>query len=280
MYQTYADRINIASEIASILHGIKDIKASGNEVELSLRKSLSKFLPFNTELSNGHIIDFNSQISKQYDFILSNKEYANKLFRAKDSTELVIYERVYCIGEVKKTWNLGNLIDTMVSIKDLKNRLNRNAVDSTTLITGKSNIKLNAELTNLPLRNPLFTFAFAVNSDGMLHKLQQTYSQDPFSPFLPNVTVILNEGLFVMVSKDKLDDGTVEFILHPSYKNDPEKYEWKFIESKSGGKNFGYLYYLLLEHLSTTILEVPNYMRYASSLLEIDAEDISSLDEL
>jgi hypothetical protein len=67
IYKSFADQINISADVSSMLHGVKDIKASGNEIEISLRTILKELLPNKYNISHGHIVDKDLNISRQYD---------------------------------------------------------------------------------------------------------------------------------------------------------------------------------------------------------------------
>jgi len=52
IYKTYADQINISANLSTILHKLRDIKASGNEVEIAFRTILSELLPEKYKVGN------------------------------------------------------------------------------------------------------------------------------------------------------------------------------------------------------------------------------------
>jgi hypothetical protein len=280
IYKSFADQINISADVYSMLHGVKDIKASGNEIEISLRTILKELLPNKYNISHGHIVDKDLNISKQYDLVITENIDYKSIAKTKDSTEIFFYETVFAIGEVKATWNLVSINSTVESIVDLKKRLSRKPISNNTILSGNSEIQVNEALTDNPIRNPVFTFAFALKSDKDLKNLKKIYLVDASLVNLPNITVILNEGIVVLVNKDDLAKGIVTINLYPEFIIDYTKYVWKFISSTDAGKNFAYLLFCLYEHLSNTILEKPPYLKYSSSILNINEEDLLDLDEL
>lgn len=281
IYKSFADQINISADISSMLHGVKDIKASGNEIEISLRTILNELLPNKYNVSHGHIVDKELNISKQYDLLITENIDYKSIAKTKDSTEIFFYETIFALGEVKATWNVTNINSTVDSIVDLKSRLSRSPISNNTILSGNSEIQVNEALTDNPIRNPIFTFAFALKSDKDLRNLKKVYLVDASLINLPNITVILNEGIIVLVNKEDLAKGIVTINLYPEFIVDYTKYIWKFISSTDVGKNLAYLLFCLYEHLSNTILEKPPYLKYSSSILNVNSEeDLLDLDEL
>jgi len=130
IYKSFADQINISADVSSMLHGIVDIKASGNEIEISLRKILSELLPNKYGISHGHIVDKELNVSKQYDIVITENIEYKSIAQTKDTTEIFFYETVFAIGEVKATWNISNIKSTIDSILDLRKRLNRTGINN------------------------------------------------------------------------------------------------------------------------------------------------------
>lgn len=280
LYQTYADRLTISANLSSILHRARDIKASGNEIEIAVRSMLSELLPLKYKISNGHIIDQNLNVSKQYDLIISEHIDHNPIAHFNDTTELFFYESIYLTGEIKATWNIKNLKDTFASITDLKGRLKRKGIDSKTLLSGNQEVQLDVELTKNPIRNPLFNFVFAIKEDTDFHKFKELYKVDESLRFQPNMTVILNRGIFILVNKSDLEIGKLTVHLYPEYITDFSSVAWKFIDCSQGGRNLAYLLFCISQHLNNVILEKPPYLKYSASLLELDVENLLDLNEL
>ena len=280
LYNTYADQINISAKMSAILHGLKDIKASGNEIEITLRHILAELLPQRYRLGNGHIIDQNLNVSKQYDLIITENIEYGSISQVKDSTELFYYESVYAVGECKATWNPFNLRSSTTSFADLRDRLARQPVASNVILSGNIPIGLDRKVTEYPLRNPLFLFAFAIKTDNDIAKLKNEYLLGSKLTNLPGITVILNEGVFVLLNKNELQKGIISINIYPEFETKSEDYVWKFIRSTDPGKNLSYLLFCLMQHLSSSILEKPPYLTYAQNIWNIDETDISDLNEL
>jgi len=280
VYQSFADQLNISADISKVLHGVTDIKASGNEIEAALRNVLIEILPTKYKVGHGHIIDKDLNVSKQYDLLISDNIESNSILKTKDGTEIFLYETIYTIGEVKATWNLTSADSTEASIKDIQTRLQRKAVSNKALFSAGAEIQLSTPVTSNPIRNPLFCFAFAVKSDGDLKKLRPKFEDRSSWSSYPNLTVILNEGLFVLININNLKQGKLTINLYPEFVQNDPSYEWKFISCKNSARNFAFLIFCLTEHLSNTILEKPSYLSYSTSLLGIEDDQLLNLDEL
>ncbi|MNI83220.1 hypothetical protein D3C73_1400080 [compost metagenome] len=135
-------------------------------------------------------------------------------------------------------------------------------------------------MTKNPIRNPLFNFVFAIKEDADFHKFKEIYKVDETLKFQPNITVILNRGIFILVSKCDLESGKLTVQLYPEYVTDFSSVVWKFIDYSDGGRNLAYLLFCISQHLNNVILEKPPYLKYSASLLELDIENLLDLDEL
>lgn len=187
---------------------------------------------------------------------------------------------MYAVGECKATWNSNNLRSSTTSFADLRHRLSREAVASNVILSGNIPIGLDREVTKYPLRNPLFLFAFAIKTDKDVAKLKDDYLNGSSLLNLPGITIILNEGVFVLLNKNDLLKGIISINVYPEFETQSEDYVWKFIRSTDPGKNLSYLLFCLMQHLSSSILEKPPYLTYAQNIWNIDETDISDLNEL
>ena len=280
LYNTYADRLNISANISSVLHKLRDIKASGNEIEITLRNVLSELLPQKYGVSNGHIIDSELNVSKQYDLLITQNIDYKSIAQVKDSTELFFYEAIYGIGECKATWNPTNVKSTINSISDLRDRLYREPVKNDTILSGDIMLQVGQAITNYPFRNPLFVFVVAMKTDDKIVKLKEDYLTGVALQNLPGLTIILNEGIIALVNKEKLAKREISINIYPEFEQESSDYEWKFIKSNDPGKNFSYLIFCLMQHLTSTVLKQPPYLSYAKNVWQTDDEDILNLDEL
>lgn len=280
LYNTYAEQLNISSKMSAVLHSLRDIKASGNEIEITLRNVLAELLPQRYGLGNGHVVDKSLNVSKQYDIIITENIDYRSISRVADSTELFYYESVFALGECKATWNLDNVNSTVESFEHLRERLSRNAVADNVILSGNIPIGLDRKVTDYPLRNPLFLFAFAIKTDKQISKLKEVYLTGASLKNLPGITVILNEGVFVLLNKKDLERGVISINIYPEFETESLDYVWRFIRSSDPGKNLSYLLFCLMQHLSSSILEKPPYLTYAQNIWNTDETDISELNEL
>ena len=100
-----AEEIEMAYRVSTVLHrGAKNIVASGNEVEVAVRNFFKRKLTSKYYTSNGHIIDTSLKVSPQFDIIIADNDKSPILYKSRDNTDFFIYESIYCIGEIKKSW--------------------------------------------------------------------------------------------------------------------------------------------------------------------------------
>ena len=76
---------------SKIIHGTKDTRAAGDEVEKVVRKSFSRKLPDRFYVGDGHIVDENLVTSPQLDIIISDKQNAPVLFKGENGTKYFTY---------------------------------------------------------------------------------------------------------------------------------------------------------------------------------------------
>src|SRR5437667_9921374 len=76
-----------AREKARIMHHGRDIRAAGDEVELTFRKVLRRKLPSSYYVGHGHIVDQDLKTSRQLDVVVANNAGAPILFQAANGSE-------------------------------------------------------------------------------------------------------------------------------------------------------------------------------------------------
>ena len=279
IYNALADQLTISADLAGLLHGIKDIRAGGNEIEIAVRDTLSELLPKRYHVGQGHIIDRKLSVSKQYDLVISENVEYGSIIKTKDQTELFFYETVFAIGEVKATWDINSLKSTKESIEHLRQNLDRAQIDSRAILSGSSEIRLPSAITQNPYRNPLFNFSLSIKADR-LQRLKEIISDRENWKYIPNVMVVLNAGVFVLVKISDLNKGELNIHLYPEFQSGNMDYEWRFISSTDPGRNLAYLLFCLQEHLSNTIIEKPPFLSYSSSIIDVEDEELLSLDDI
>lgn len=105
VFRSDAADILAARTKARMMHHGHDIRAAGDEVEISFRKLLCRKLPSLYYVGHGHIVDEDLHESPQLDVIIANNTGAPILFRAENGSEYFPYEGVYAIGEVKSSYD-------------------------------------------------------------------------------------------------------------------------------------------------------------------------------
>lgn len=276
-FQHDLEKIMMAFRLSgNIQSELKNIRAAGNEVELSVRNFfLEKLFP-KYHVSDGHIIDKNLKVSPQYDVIVSENSKNPNLFTLADKSELVYFETIYCFGEVKKSFYADNLVELFSNnIKRTKSELSRDNIDPKFIETGNAGFFVEQELTLLPLRNPLLAFMIFVNSSNLNAKKLRTFLNATPNADLPNYIVLLDKGVIVNVDEQKLKDGQLKINLYPEYVIDPN--EWVLITFEEEQKVLIYQYMLMLEHLNNTVLATPNLRLYTNKLFNLTLSNITRL---
>jgi hypothetical protein len=277
VYKTYADQLLLAGNISGILLDNSNIDAAGGQVEGTLRILLNNLLPERVAVSHGHIVDKNTSISYQQDVLIAESFYTRSLIKSLDGTEFYPYESVFATGEVKKTWSQDKLLLAMKSIKRNKVDLKRKEIPSDQLSTGSSFIKLAEPVTSNSYRNPLFCFSFSLDFDKTYNekKLNEIYTSGENLKVVPNISVVLTRGIYVLVDEAKLNEGLLSIKLYPEFQNGV-KYRWVMLKLKPE-ENLAYLIFMLTQHINDTILERVSAMDYAQAMIEIPLTNVSPL---
>jgi hypothetical protein len=284
-----AAEIVAARAKAIIIHHTKDIDTAGNEVERAVRKVLRRKLPSSYYVGHGHIVDSQLVNSQQFDVIIADNSRAPVLFQTEDETEYFPYESVYALGEVKSTYYKSkNYIQSFIdSLSQLRSNLHRDKVPPTYLQTGGLGLDVEfLPMTDNPFQNPLFSFMLVVDSgDFKLEDIVDVYSNTAVGN-LPNVLCFLDKGLVIyakiLISSEK--KGFNPHVIPEFVKEQDEKSYWVFAPFGSGdsriGAHLGFLYYLLLAHLGSSVLKPPNILSYLQQMFFFRAKDAKVIGEL
>lgn len=263
-----------------ILHHTSDTRASGNETEIATRIAIKGKIPNSYYLGHGHIIDAETEleINPQFDLIIAENSSAPVLFQGADGTEYFAFETVYCVGEIKSTYDKYNkqIEDFNDKIKHLKDTLKRDETP-TTQISPDFNLNFGAGINitssdKRPYKNPLFTFMlFADKGDFSFEKAKEIFAATE-DKYLPNVICILNHGIIVksIVTNGAL--GSIEFFPEFIPKGDENKYNWVFIpfgnDDNRPGINFAFLIFAINQHLKSTLLLKPDLLKYFNKIFQ------------
>src|SRR6266550_9409493 len=130
--QSDAAEIVAAREKSRLIHGTKNINASGDEVERVVRRILRRKLPQLYHVGHGHIVDSSGSNSPQLDVVLTDNSQSPVLFEAENGTQYFPYEAVYAVGEIKSTYyKAEHPIEAFANtLKTIRNTLQRDPVIS------------------------------------------------------------------------------------------------------------------------------------------------------
>ncbi len=257
-----AKEILAARERCGQIHGTSDIRAAGNEVEVSVREYVSQTLPSKFHVSHGHLIDRVGTVSPQLDIILSDNVLLPALMRTRDGTEYVPFDSTYAFGEIKATYrDSDHPIEAFSSVvRHVKQDLVRTEIPNTAF--GEA-IKADTSLFDMvhgsPNRvlNPLFTFMVFVDAGDFDATKLASFFGSTGDEALPNVIVFLNAGV---VFAGAITEQGLTINRYPEYH--PERgVAWHFSEipgplgSVKEGNHLAFLYYTLILHLAECHIE-------------------------
>ena len=265
-----AEDLASAREKAKLVHD-SDIRAAGNNVELTVRDYLKRMLPPRYYVTHGHLIDSKHQISPQLDVIIADNFSLPSLLTTEDGTEYVPATSVLAIGEVKSTYYHSKdyyrcFHDTLAIISQMNRPLVENTAyqgfnDTPTL----SDMTLGS--TNRYLNN-LYSFLLCVDGgDFDFGRIRDLLVSTDVRE-LPNVAIFLNKGIVVYADRH----GTGGTHKYPN-EVDSGDFGWCFMEltgSEEGsmeGTQLAYLYGQLISHLSGSHLEPASAYEYIAKEL-------------
>ncbi len=125
-----ASKLFAARERCATIHHTTDIRASGDEVEVTVRQMIREKVPASHHVGHGHIVDATLASSPQFDVILSDIS-APILFKTENGTEYFPYESVHAIGGIKSTYKNGHVQEFVEQIGEVKRDLKRDPTPKT-----------------------------------------------------------------------------------------------------------------------------------------------------
>ncbi|WP_294323617.1 DUF6602 domain-containing protein [uncultured Chryseobacterium sp.] len=276
-FQHHLEKIKMAYRLSeTIISDLKNIRASGDQVEFAVKDFLNEKLFPKYHVNDGHIIDENLKVSPQFDIIICENSKNPVLFNLADKSELFYYETVYCFGEVKKSFYKKNLIaDFCKNLERSKKELLRDPIPPNFIETSNSGFYIEDKLTNLPLRNPIFTFMFFVNSSKLTDNDLSRNFKIKNNHKLPNITVFLDLGIIINVNAKKFRDGKININLYPEY--ECEENIWVMMNLQTENNVLTYFYMLLIEHLNSTTLGKQDIKKYTSKLFDFSISNFREL---
>ena len=261
VYRTEAQRIVDARRKFSTIHATGDIRASGEEVEKTVREVIAARLPLRYRTTHGHILDYNGRVSPQQDVIIAENLAAKSLFETSDGTEYVPYESVYAIGEIKSTYykNQGYLQKFSQTLHNIRSNLTRQK----------------------HIQHRLLSFMFFVASnDFETSDVEAFYRKTP-RDYLPTFVCFLDRGTIVYTKFLKNGLGQpvlpVQYYLRDDAPVD-ENHKWSLIQwgnnERREGPNMMFLHLSLVQHLQECGQAVPNLFPYFVSSIDWDKGEI------
>lgn len=276
-FQHDLEKIKMAYRLSdTITSDLKNIRAGGDQVELAVKQFLIDKLHPKYHVCDGHLIDNSLKSSPQFDIVICENSKNPVLFNLADKSELVYYETVYCFGEVKKSFYNKDLIkDFATNILRSKTELKREAISPTFVETSNTGFHLEEPLTTLPLRNPLFTFMFFINSSNLKDKDLDSLYNKPENKKLPNILVLLDQGIIFNVNKNDFKNGSITINLYPEYET--KENVWVLMNLHDENNVLTYFYMLIIEHLNATTLSNPDIKKYTSNLFDFSLSNFHEL---
>lgn len=201
-YVDDATKILSARAAGAIHHGILDIRASGDTVEVAVRDFLRRRLPLQYHIGHGHIVDSKMTTSQQMDVIIADSNAMPVLFEGENGVQYIPYESVYLVGEIKSSYTKAKKYIHKFSETQsrLLSELERKKTPSTYIGNG---INLGSGLKSgvaVSYQNPMFSFMlFADKGDFDVEHILELYSTADHR-FLPNIIVFL-DGLVIAQSE-------------------------------------------------------------------------------
>jgi len=272
IFKSDASDLIKAREDAISIHGA-DIRAAGNEVEISVRNYLHRMLPSIYYVTHGHLIDIHGSASPQLDFIVSDTFNLPSLMTTKDGTEFVPIDSVYAIGEIKSTYYRSKKYIQQFSevIHDMRKNLFHEDIPNTAFEGLKADSLMRDILLAKGNRvlNRIFSFILFIDSGDFQFEEIASFFTEREDRYLPNLTVILNEGVIIHGCME--DDG-FHFTRYPEDTENEDR-SWYFLPmpvmdtGSLEGNHLGFLYYSLVEHITNSYLGPPNLKTYIEKMM-------------
>ncbi|MAZ26016.1 MAG: hypothetical protein CL868_02930 [Cytophagaceae bacterium] len=276
-FQHDLEKIKMAFRLSDTIRiDVKNMRAAGDEVELSIKDFFKNKLYPRYHVCDGHIVDSNLKISPQYDLIISENSKNPVLFSLADKSELIYFEPVFSYAEIKRSFYSNDLLNKFSeNVKRFNNELKRADLPPNFIETGNNGLLTEKPLTSLPLRNPILKFMFFINSSNLKFSILKKYLENEEASNLPNYIVLLDSGVIVNLNKSAYQAGKVIVNIYPQYEK--EENFWAFIDMQEENNVLIYQYLLLLEHLNNTIVGTPEVLKYTNELFDFSISNIQKI---
>ena len=273
LFRDEADKLKKARDLCCDLHA-SDIRAAGNEVELSVRRFFEQMLPKRFCVTHGHLIDRNGAVSPQLDIIISDNTSIPSLLTTSDGTHYIPIESVYAVGEIKSTFSKGAIEAFARTLHSIREEMFRPPIENTFHGGLRDTTSIRDIFLSRPHKylNPLFSFMVFVSGGNC----DETALREPFATTsrkdLPAMTALLDKFI---VCYGKVDGQRLSIEKYPSFV-DTSECNWIALpgdgNSQAGsveGNHLGMVYYWLLEHLNQTFLEPLDVYPYCTSMFVV-----------
>jgi hypothetical protein len=151
----------------------------------------------------------------------------------------------------------------------------RKEIEPNYIDAGNVGILVEEPLTKLPMRNPMLSFMFFIDSAGLKMDDLGVFLNSRENQFLPNYIVLLDIGVIVNIDKKEYENGNIRINLYPGY--ELKENLWVLIEIPDSNNVLIYQYMLAIEHLNSSMVSIPDVRSYTSKLFNISFSDIHTL---
>lgn len=276
-FQRDYEKIQMAFRLASsIVSETGNIKSCGEEVEIAVRSFFKDKLYPRYHISQGHIIDSELNASSQFDIIISDNTKNPVFCIWSDNTEIVYYESVYAIGEIKKSFYKKDLlIDFSKNIQRIMQLLKRAEIPSDFIECSNITFSIGQPVTNYPLRNPLLTFMFFVDSTNLKLNELGLQIKETGNQYMPNYLVFQDWGIVLNLDSEEFKNGRIKINLYPEFAK--EANEWKLLQWDNPGDILAYQYMMLVEHLNSSVVTIPDLKTYTKKMFDFSITNFHEL---
>ena len=158
------------------------------------------------------------------------------------------------------------------SLKRFRCELVRKEIPANYLDVGNAGVLVGKPLTKLPLRNPILSFFFIVDSSKLNTTDLKVTFENTENKYLPNYIVLLDMGIILNINKSDYQKNKITVNLYPEYET--EENLWVLLNLADPNSVLTYQYMLIVEHLNGTTVGSPNIRSYTEKLFHISISDI------
>lgn len=306
MFQRDAELILAARQQAIALHGERDIREAGDQIEICAQEIFRKRFQHTSIITRGHLLDRYWKLSPQLDIIFCDPKMFPIWNETNSGSHHVMYDSVHAIGEVKSSYSkqshsntIHGYCDVIKRIKNEMNRENSNFSDRIGISAGGGISITSPDYSSY--RNSLFCFELIVSSNDFDESHINLLFEQSNPRDLPNVVCMLDRGVIVQ-SMLKKNIDTEQYVVNrlnsipeldvDIYKSTWESrispdlnsaYSWIILKPKDAATRPGVclliLHSILVEHLRRNILKAdrPDLL---SLIPAWDAKEVSPIFDI